>query len=310
MNDGMSFRLTRARFFRSGAARASVVPLSGQARGEELLEVTDSETATIDGRDWDTPIVGGRTVDAVHRSVLLRFPDAADTIAILLRKGKLLIKAELSLQYDGYEIVPTGYTCREGLGRKLWTEDPPTWHVHAWPLPRPWIADKATGPPFNASVNGRRYWARYGATDLERDRYGDLMAPQELSVTAREARFDITRLLATDVVRRGAGARLLMLEQCGFLLRKVETYDSRYRQADAYEWAMPTGGHGLSFTNPRLLLTCRPITGTVAVTMPPRLDRKALLTADGSRPTAGVFTPQELVEGEEHAPTPDPHGEP
>ena len=67
----MSLRLTRARFLRAAAASATVVPLSAQARGEELLEVTDSETATIDGRDWDTPIVGGRTVDAVHRSVLL-----------------------------------------------------------------------------------------------------------------------------------------------------------------------------------------------------------------------------------------------
>ena len=126
----MSLRLTRARFLRAAAASgASALPLSAQARGEELFEVTDSETATIDGRDWDTPIMGGRTVDAVHRSVLLRFPDAADTIAILLRKGKILLKAELSLQYDGYEILPAGYTCREGLGQKLWTENPPTWHV-------------------------------------------------------------------------------------------------------------------------------------------------------------------------------------
>ncbi|HEX9327504.1 MAG TPA: hypothetical protein VF915_13350, partial [Reyranella sp.] len=218
----------------AAAAGVGALPLSVQARGEELFEVTDSETATIDGREWDTPIMGGRTVDAVHRSVLLRFPDAADAIAILLRKGRILLKAELSLQYDGYEIVPTGYTCREGLGRKLWTENPPTWHVQAWPLRQPWIADKATGPTFNASVNGRRYWARYGANDLERDRYPDLMEPQELSVSVREARFDITRLLATDVLTKEAGARLLALEQCGFLLRKVETYDSRYRQADAY----------------------------------------------------------------------------
>jgi len=309
----MSLRLTRARFLRAAAASgASALPLSAQARGEELFDVTDSETATIDGRDWDTPVMGGRTVDAVHRSVLLRFPDAADTIAILLRKGKILLKAELSLQYDGYEILPAGYTCREGLGQKLWTENPPTWHVHAWPLRQPWIADKATGPTFNASVNGRRYWARYGATDLDRDRWADLMGPQELSVSAREARFDITRLLATDILAKEAGGRLLMLEQCGFLLRKVETYDSRYRQGDAYEWAMPTGGHGLRFTNPRLLLTCRPITGggIVAITMPARLDRKALVTADGSRPTAVMFTPQEIVERATRALAPDLQGRP
>src|SRR5262245_19013416 len=246
----MTFRptrgLTRARFLRAAsAASVASVPLAAEARGEELFEVTDSETATIDGREWDTPIVGGRTVDAVHRSVLLRFPDAADSIAILLRRGRILLKAELSLQYDGYEIEPAGYTCRESLDRKLWTEDPPTWHVHAWPLRHAWIADKDSGPTFNASVNGRRYWMRYGATDIERDRFDGLFEPQALSVAAREARLDVTKLLATDVIAREAGARLLMLEQCGFLLHKVETYDSRYRQGDAYEWAMPTGGPGL-----------------------------------------------------------------
>lgn len=282
----------------------TTLPTGASARGEELFEVVDAETATIDGRHWDTPMPGGRTVDAVHRSVLLRFPGAADEIAILLRKGRLLLKAELCLQYDGYEVVPEGYTCRPALGRKLWTDDPPTWHVHAWVLRQPWLADKETGPTFNANVNGRRYWTRYGAADLERDRFPDLLAPQELSLQAREARFDITRLLASDVLVRDAGARLLLLEQCGFLLRKVETYDTRYRQAgDAYEWAMPTGGHGLSFTRPRLLLTGRPIAGggTVAVTLPPRLDRKVLLVADSSRPTATLPTPAAVNAGASRA---------
>ena len=109
------------------------MPSSVQARGEELFDVSDSETATIDGRDWDTPIMGGRTVDAVHRSVLLRFPDAADAIAILLRKGRVLLKAELSLQYGGYEIVPTGYTCRRG---QAWTCQVGGSSVHSfWPSP-------------------------------------------------------------------------------------------------------------------------------------------------------------------------------
>src|SRR5512139_506563 len=98
----MNFRLTRAKFLRAaGAAGVTSLPLSAEARGEELFEVSDAETATIDGREWDTPIMGGNTVDAVHRSVLLRFPEAADAIAILLRKGRIVLKAELSLQYDG-----------------------------------------------------------------------------------------------------------------------------------------------------------------------------------------------------------------
>jgi len=97
---------------------------------------------------------------------------------------------------------------------------------------------KASGPTFNASVNGRRYWTRFGAADTTRDRYPDLIEPQELSVQAREARLDITKLLATDVLAKEAGDRLLALELCGFLLRKVETYDRAIAS-----WATPTNGH-------------------------------------------------------------------
>jgi hypothetical protein len=297
----MPLRLTRSSFLRTaGALGATTFSLPAEARGEELFDITDSETATIDGRRWDTPIVGGFTVDAVHRSVLLRFPGAADAIALLLHRGYVLAKAELSLQYDGYEIVPANYLCRDGLGRKPWTDDPPTWHIEAWPLRQAWFADPAIGPTFNASVNGRRHWARYGASDPGRDRHTGLIEPQELSLQATEARLDITRLLATDAIARDAAGRLLALEQHGFLLRKVETYDTRYRQGDAYEWAMPIGGHGLTFKQPKLLLTCRPIAGsgggTVAVTLPRRPDRRTLTAADGSRPTAVLPSPQEIVE--------------
>ena len=83
--------------------------------------------------------------------------------------------------------------------------------------------------------------------------------------TTPEARLDFTRLLATAVLEREAGARLRWLEQCGFLLRKLETYDTRYRDAgDAYEWAMPTGGHGLRFAAPRVIVTMRRTGGSVA----------------------------------------------
>ncbi len=270
-------RLPRRRLLMAGAAAGAGLGAAAsgtaQPRDDDPIEITDFETATIDGRRWDAPIVGGRTVDAVHRSVLLRFPAAAEAIAASLRDGeRRLVKAELVLLYDGYEIVPPDYTCRVGLGRKLWTEDPPNWHVQAWPLRQPWIADKTRGPTFNASVNGRRYWGRYGATDTTRDRHpDDLLDPQELSTEATEARFDITRLLASDVLAEDFGERLAALERRGFLLRKVETYDSRYRAlGDAYEWAMPTGGHGLRFASPRLVLTARPAkrSGTTAVTLP------------------------------------------
>ena len=58
----------------AGAAVGTSSKLAAQDRGVETVEMADSETASIDGRIWDKPMVGGKTVDAVHRSVLLRFP--------------------------------------------------------------------------------------------------------------------------------------------------------------------------------------------------------------------------------------------
>ena len=209
----------------AGATFGASSRLAAQDRSLETVEIADSETATIDGRFWDKPMVGGKTVDAVHRSVLLRFPAMAEPIAAKLAKGYAIDRADLLLAYDGYEIVPPEYTCRVGLGQKLWTENPPTWHIQVWPLRRPWIADPVLGPTFNASVNGRRYWSRYGASDERGDRYSGKLEPQELSIGKPEARVDISRLLLTDVLAQEPGLRLRVLEQCGFLLRKIETYD-------------------------------------------------------------------------------------
>jgi len=278
------------------ASGTLAAPRAFAQRGQETFEITTSETATLDGRHWDVPMPGGTTMDAVHRSVLLRFPTAADEIADLLRSGRVLAGAELALRFAGTEIVPEGYLCRDGLGRKLWTENPPNWHVRAWPVRHPWKADKESGPTFNAIVNGKRYWRRYGAGD-PRDRGDEIGEPQELSQYTPDARLDITRLLATAAVEREAGARLRWLEQSGFLLRKLETYDSRYRQADAYEWAMPTGGHGLRFTAPRLVLALRRTSATVAVTLPLSLMVDwELARPDGSHPTAALPTGADVAE--------------
>ena len=280
----------------ASVATPLAAPPAFAQRGQESFEITSSETATIDGRQWDTPMPGGATMDAVHRSVLLRFPGAADQIADLLRAGRVLLKAELALRFAGTEIVPKDYLCRDALGHKVWTENPPNWHVQAWALRHPWKADKEHGPTFNATVNGKRYWVRYGASDA-RDRLGDWAEPQELSSYTSEARLDFTRLLATAVLAREAGERLRWVEESGFLLHKVETYDSRYRDAgNAYEWAMPTGGHGLSFAEPRVIVTLRRTGSLVAITLP--LDLKEeweLSQPDGSRPTAVLPSPAEVA---------------
>jgi len=294
----MSSPIERRRLFLAGAALGAAPPLRAFAQtGGDTLDVTTSESATIDGRSWDTTMPGGTTFDAVHRSVLLRFPAAGDEIAAFLRQGRVLVRAELVLNYGGYEIVPEGYTCRDGLGRKVWTDNPPTWHVQAWPLRQRWKADAKMGPTFNASVNGLRYWARFGASDPGRDRAAGVLEPQPLSIEAPEAHIDVTKLLSTPAIEQEPGARLRWLEQCGFLLRKVEIYDTRYRDSSAYEWNMPTGGHGLKFTSPRLVLTGRPLVfgGTVSIDMPINREGDWLRqTSDRSKPTA-VLTTQEQV---------------
>ncbi len=292
----MSSSIERRRLLLGGAALGALPTTAFAQRGGDVLEIKTNETATIDGRQWDTPIVGGDTFDAVHRSVLLRFPTAGDEIADFLRLGRVLAKAELVMRYAGYEILPGGYTWRDGLGRKPWTENKPTWHVLAAPLRQPWAAAADTGPTFNASVNGMRYWARYGASDPQRDRAFDLLEPAELSYEQTEARIDITKLLSTPVVEREAGERLRALEQHGFLLRKLETYDARYRNmGDAYEWAMPIGGHGIKFEAPRLVLTTRPTGGSVSIVMPLQLQGDwQRRTKDNSLPTLVMPTPAEV----------------
>lgn len=300
-DSAMSRDLTRSDFLRNAAVTAAMLAApaaTAQSRREEQVLVSDIETATIDGRDWDRPMPDGRTFDAVHRSVLLRFPGAADAIALHLLRGRVLAKVELVLDYGGYEIVPEGYTCREGLGRTLWTDDPPTWHAMVWPLRKPWVADPATGPTFNASINGRRYWARWGATDPAHDRFDARLDPQELSLQRRTARFDITRLFSTDMLAREPASRLLMPERCGFLLRKLETYDTRYRESgNAYEWAMPIGGHGLKVKAAHLQLTLRALAGDgkVSIALPPAAERALPRTADGSQPTARLLPIEEIA---------------
>jgi hypothetical protein len=299
---GRKLPISRRGLIVTGAAFGAGTSIAGaqDRAGLETVEISLAETATIDGRSWDKPFPGGTTVDAVHRSVLLRFPAMAETIAAALRKGGTIVRADLAIAYDGYELIPSGYACREGLGRKVWTEDPPTWHVQAWPLRKPWFADPTHGPTFNANVNGRRFWSRYGAADPASDRYLDILQPQELSVSAREARIDISRLLQTDVLAQDPGMRLRLLEQCGFLLRKVETYDSRYRSAgDAYEWAMPTGGHGLRFVSPRLVVTYGPAMNapSASLVLPPSVSRDELTTPDNaSAATAVLPSPEQVIE--------------
>ncbi len=271
--------------------------------GQEPLTLTldQAESAGIDGRDWDRCFPGATTFDAAQRSVLLRFPGATEQIAARLRQGLAVAKAEVVLEHAGYEINPSGYTCRTGLGEQRWRENPPKWHVLAWALRRPWHADAESGPTFNAYINGAGYWERYGASDPDQDRFAKPFPPAELSTYQPEARIDVTPALTNASFGADLGQRLRAVEENGFLLRKRETYDMRYRDWwDAYEWAVPTGGHGLTFQNPRLVITFRPAPAP-SLTVPAPTDLTALAqrlqaTGTGGAPTALLPTPDQLAD--------------
>ena len=118
----------------------------------------------------------------MHRAVLVRFPHVAQRLKPHIDAGYTIARLELALDYHGHELDPEGYLVRLALGAQKWKDDPPRWHVVAWALKRPWIADGAAGPTFNAHVKGAGHWAQYGAGNLQHDRHPARFGPAELSV--------------------------------------------------------------------------------------------------------------------------------
>jgi hypothetical protein len=210
---------------------------------------------------------GGLVIDAIHRSLLVRFPGAAAQIAASVKQGYGVQKVELVLPFLDNELVPEGKSAMDGrppaegyMYRTNWgvleqyKADDPTWHAVAWALRKPWAADPQLGPTFNAAVNGAVYWTKFGAQDTVRDRFPARFGPTEVSGRAPEGRMDVTALLTDSAYGKTLADRLSALESCGFLLRKEETYDYRY-YTGAYEWATATGGIGLRIKTPRLVVT-------------------------------------------------------
>jgi hypothetical protein len=273
-----------------------------QENAAVVLTFEQSQTAGMDGREWDKSFPGAMTMDAVHRTVLLRFPHTAEAIKAQLDAGFSIDKVEVVLKYDGTEILPSGYDSQ--MGQQKWREDPPQWHVVAWALRRPWIADKERGPTFNAYLNGAGYWGRYGATDADKDRFVTRFGPSELSHLVREGRLDVTAVLKDSAFGAELGGRLRLIEENGFLLKKLETYDLRYGTSD-YEWIVSTGGHGLRFKSPRLVVTFRRAAqhsdSAQPLTLPKSTDLFSLATSlvrsgTGGKPTAVMPSPEEFKE--------------
>jgi hypothetical protein len=85
-----------------------VCPLDAQDKPAIVHTFEQAQTAGSDGREWDKSFPGAMTVDAVHRTVLLRFPSTAEAIKARLDAGLSIEKVELVLDFDGTEILPSG----------------------------------------------------------------------------------------------------------------------------------------------------------------------------------------------------------
>ncbi len=292
-----------------------------------VLTLPAVETAGINGfrAHWDRPQPDALVFDAVHRGLLVRFPGAAEQIAAQLAKGYRLEKAELILPFKDTELLigNAGYHQRLSFGaHELYQRLLPQWHAVGWALRKPWTAHKESGPTYNAYLNSAGYWATYGAQDPHTDRFPRQFGPVEVSAGAapppraipdpndpenkgvmdaarpkREpvhGRMDITATLTEPLYGATPGARLRRLEECGFLLRKWEVYDWRFRESGqgAYEWAVATGGRGIIINPPQLEVTFVPARPET-VTLPPSTDLAALAktladTGAGGAPTAVV----------------------
>ncbi|MGB2819724.1 MAG: hypothetical protein WBF17_01990 [Phycisphaerae bacterium] len=237
--------------------------------------------------------------DAVHRRLLVRFPDAAERIAAQLARGWVVSKAELILPFAGTEKLARGYKEPTSFIRDIWDKHAPRWHAVAWALRKPWTADAKIGPTFNAYINGAGYWRKHCAQDTTHDRYPRQFGPAEVSAERSEA-IDITAMLTDAAFGKSVGERLRGLADCGLIVRKWQVYDYRFA-TPGYEWATMTGSRGIFVKTPKLLVTLTKGAAKPMQAPPAGVDVRSLAqrlrnSGAGGRPTAQTPSEAELAE--------------
>lgn len=254
--------------------------------GSGPIALWNPDARKISGREESTP--GAIAFDAVHRSLLVRFPGAAEKIAQAIGRGNGIAKVELVLPFKAYEFYPENYADPAGMSFQgdRWVKNPPHWHAIAWALRQPWDSDPKSGPTYNASINGKTYWKKFGAQDTQSDRFpltfGPTLIPlkyqpfsgldNKKELTADElltgevvklrqedieGRIDVSAVISDPAFGDSVGKRLRVLSDQGFLVRKLEVYDARY-MSGGYEYGSQTGPRGILVDTPRLIVTLTP----------------------------------------------------
>jgi len=235
--------------------------------------------------DWSTDKPGAVVFDAVHRSLLLRFPDAAEQIAKAVKSGLTIEKVEIVFNFVDTEYFPMDYVLPDGMSfmGDLWVRLQPRWHAVGWALREPWKTDAQYGPTFNASVNGKRYWAHFGGQDETSDRFANSFGPTEISTKSPQNGMDVTALFTGASYGKTLAERLRTFTDCGIIVRKWETYDALYNNG-GYEFGGAPGHRGIRIKAPKLIVTLSPGNVDLGGELPPPAD-VANLPASG-QPTA------------------------
>jgi len=253
--------------------------------GEEQITLRfDEEMATIiNARRWDETKqqwLGEKDemfFDAVHRFLLLRFPDSA-----LLTWSK-----------QEWERVE-GYACRQWSLVKAGKE-PAHWHARVHALRRPWTDDAELGPTWNAYVNGAGWWRLGGGRSGAWDRFPEPLGKMGLWKESPTAELDVTELLTSEAYGTTVGERLRALEACGFLVQKDEISNPEYGS-----YALSTGCARLFVQDPRLVVTLQRAQEEVQIgKLPPRVDVAVLaqkLKAAGGDGAPTTAVPENLAE--------------
>jgi hypothetical protein len=313
-------------------SESGVVEKVSNAVGGGYLEGPSAFWSPKKRKDGELP--GALVFDAVHRSLLVRFPGAADKVAAKVSEGYAIAKVELVLPFRNTELWPEAYQGPAGASflRDEWVKIPPNWHAVAWALRKPWKADPALGPTYNAFIAGAGYWSRFGAQDTNADRYPLSFGPTEVSwressgyrsklgapapvrnaagdkglgtpdtPPGEPARMDVTAALTNAAFGRTLAERLRQFEDCGLLIRKWEVYDARYHTG-TYEWSVATGRRGILIRTPKLAVTLAPDPkAEKADKLPPPADiqktaEQLKSSGKGGAPTAVMPTPRQIAD--------------
>jgi hypothetical protein len=272
-----------------GVPAKTVPTVDGSKNGPGLRAVWNPEDPLRNNGEVDGTLV----FDAVHRSMLVRFPGFAETVATKISEGKVVKNAYIELEQIGTELWAENYNSYNGLSffGDSWAKSKPNWHAQAYALRKPWSADKIEGPTFNANINGTQYWAKYGARDTEQDRFPTRFKQiNDFASNENIGKVDITATFNDATFGTSLTKRLETIEQNGFIVNKEEYYDLSGIGVTQYEFGTGRGMQGILVKKPKLVVEFESGTAVSVEKKNYALDMQAYKSQIANTPKAGFAT--------------------